>query len=284
MEIKVKIANSDIVMLNISPYASSVVGSFLWVLCKIKKKKFVIRFFGGDFDEFYKNTFFCNRWIAKQTYLKCPLVAMQTKRLCRKFSQFKGVQWYPNTRDVKISSKIIDNNFTKLVFISQLRTDKGYIEAMKAVNQLPPKFQLDIYGSEMPDTDMKVFEKYKRCRYRGELRPEEVPSVIVRSDLLLLPTYYYGEGYPGIILESLQCGTPVITTYWKDIPEIIQDGLNGILIRPHSVKDIVSAVMRLENDNKLYNRIVEGALKSGELFRTGKWHRTLEKKLFEIVN
>jgi glycosyltransferase involved in cell wall biosynthesis len=283
-EINRKIPASDIVMLNVSPYASAFVGPLLWIICKIKKKKFAIRFFGGDFDEFYTGTFFLNRWIAKKTYLQCPLVVMETKRLCDKFREFKGIQWYPNTRDVQINLKKKNRNVKKLVFISQLRTDKGYIEAMEAVKRLPPEFQLDIYGSPMPDTDMKIFDNYKRCKYRGVLKPAEVPSVIAQSDLLLLPTYYYGEGYPGIILESLQCGTPVITTYWKDIPEIIQDGVNGLLVHPRSIKEIVTSVMKLKADNELFKKIAEGALERGDFFRTGRWHQTLKNKLLELVN
>jgi glycosyltransferase involved in cell wall biosynthesis len=155
---------------------------------------------------------------------------------------------------------------------------------MEAVSKLPAEICLDIYGSEMPDTDMELFEKYERCSYRGELKPEEVPSVIAHSDLLLLPTYYSGEGYPGIILESLQCGTPVIATYWQDISEIIQDGVDGLLVRPRSVKEIVAAVLRLRDDRQLYNKIVEGTLIRGEFFRTKKWHQTIENKLFELVN
>jgi len=271
-------------MLFISPYASPLVATSLWMLCGIRGKPLAIRFFGGDFDEFYAATFSLNRYIARKTYLSGPLILMQTKRLCMLFKTFSGVQWLPNTRDIRFSLEDNNKSVEKLVFISQLRKDKGCLEAMEAVEKLPPEFQLDIYGPAMPDTDMEIFQKYPRCKYRGVLRPEDIPPVLSRSGLLLLPTYYHGEGYPGIILESLQCGTPVITTSWKDIPEIIQDGNNGFLIHPRSVNEIVDTVLRIREDKDLYNKVSEGARKTGEFFRTARWHQLLERKLLKLIN
>ncbi len=40
-------------------------------------------------------------------------------------------------------------------------------------------------------------------------------------DLLLFPSYFRGEGYPGIIVEAFQCGVPVAAAGWSAIPELI---------------------------------------------------------------
>jgi glycosyltransferase involved in cell wall biosynthesis len=277
-----KIDCIDIVLLAINPHAAHFVAPPIWLFCKQKKRPFSILFFGGDFDDYYLNLSLVNKLLAKKTYFKSDLILMQTKRLCSLFENQENIKWFPNTRNIdtiKINKK---RKVGKLVFISKLRKDKGYIEAMEAVKKLPSEIHLDIYGSLTLETNLNEIENYPRCNYLGEIEPEKVADILRSAYVLLLPTYYAGEGYPGIIIESLQCGTPVITTHWRDIPEIIQNNENGILINPHSVKDIVTAVINLKNNSHLYRKISDGALKKGEFFKSDKWHNQLEQQLLTL--
>ena len=62
--------------------------------------------------------------------------------------------------------------------------------------------------------------------------------------MLLLPTYWEGEGYPGIIIEALSVGLPILTTTWKQIPEMVNSDC-AIMIKPKSIDELVFALTNL---------------------------------------
>jgi glycosyltransferase involved in cell wall biosynthesis len=83
--------------------------------------------------------------------------------------------------------------------------------------------------------------------YCGEVSAEEVLRRLPDYDLLLLPSYR--EGYPGIIIEALSVGMPVISTNVGGIPEIIENGRNGILVEPSDVERLVKAIRSVDESN-----------------------------------
>ena len=59
------------------------------------------------------------------------------------------------------------------------------------------------------------------------------------------------EGLPNIILEAMSCGLPVIASPAGGIPEIVQHGQTGFLVRSNNEKEIVIAITRLIEDPEL---------------------------------
>ena len=120
-----------------------------------------------------------------------------------------------------------------------------------------------VFGPGMSDTDWALFEGHPKATYRGVLAPEEVPRVLSEHDLLLFPSYYPGEGHPGVILEAFQCGLPVIAAKWRAVPELVEHEENGLLVEPRSAGEVRSAIARLLGDPDLYRRLCEGAARPG---------------------
>jgi glycosyltransferase involved in cell wall biosynthesis len=63
------------------------------------------------------------------------------------------------------------------------------------------------------------------------------------------------EGMSNVILEAMAAGLPVVATTTGAAPEIIQDGVNGLLVSPGSVDQLYAAVARLLSDEALAERI-----------------------------
>ena len=59
-------------------------------------------------------------------------------------------------------------------------------------------------------------------------------------DVLVLPTFWKGEGYPGVIIEAFSVGLPVVATNLPGISEMI-DSQSGILVPPHSASTLAKA-------------------------------------------
>jgi glycosyltransferase involved in cell wall biosynthesis len=66
-----------------------------------------------------------------------------------------------------------------------------------------------------------------------------------------LPTFYSGEGHPGVIVEAMIAGIPVITTAHRSIPEIVKDGFNGLLVPPLDSMGLAQAIHLLNSDRKM---------------------------------
>ena len=95
---------------------------------------------------------------------------------------------------------------------------------------------IDVYGPfKDGDCSEKIFEN-SRVDYCGVLPPEKVLPTLSQYDVLLLPSFHPGEGYPGIVIEAFSLGLPVIATNWQAIPEIVQDGENGLLVSPQRLR------------------------------------------------
>jgi glycosyltransferase involved in cell wall biosynthesis len=62
------------------------------------------------------------------------------------------------------------------------------------------------------------------------LEPAEVVPTLRNYDALIFPSYYQGEGHPGVLVEAMMAGLPIITTQFRSIPELVQDGVNGLLM------------------------------------------------------
>ena len=70
-----------------------------------------------------------------------------------------------------------------------------------------------------------------------------IHQVLEESRALVLPSF--AEGLPVVIMESLALGRPVVTTRITGIPELVEDGVHGWLVRAGDVEDLVRALEEL---------------------------------------
>jgi glycosyltransferase involved in cell wall biosynthesis len=71
----------------------------------------------------------------------------------------------------------------------------------------------------------------------------DIPAVMARSDVVVLTSY--SEGLPIVLLEAMCLKKPVIATRVGGIPEVVRDGIDGILIEPGDSEGFAGAVSRL---------------------------------------
>lgn len=69
------------------------------------------------------------------------------------------------------------------------------------------------------------------------------------ADLSVTPTLY--EGLPLVILEAMACGLPIIATNTSENPQVVKDGVNGLLVPTADSQAIANAVIKLNDKNKL---------------------------------
>lgn len=112
----------------------------------------------------------------------------------------------------------------------------------------------------------------KMLRYPGYIPNTELPAIYSGASAFIYTSLRESFGIP--ILESMACGTPVVTSNTSAMPEIA--GTDGILINPNEPEEIADAILRLEEDPDYYQRQVEYGLKRVQQF---SWENTAKEIL-----
>ncbi|WP_180363596.1 glycosyltransferase family 4 protein [Halanaerobium congolense] len=282
-----KIIKNDTITFHATTKSTFVLGPIILFLAKLFNKKIIFREFGGVFDKKYDNLNKISKFIINYTIFKYVDVWLfETKHLVNYFENKieKKTKWYPNSRNLNVKQST-SSHAKKFVFISQIKTTKGIKEIYKVSNKLPSDIIIDIYGPLGHDIKEKELENLNnnyRAQYKRCLDLNEVLSVLSSYDVLLLPTYHTGEGYPGIILEAYSCGVPVISTNWNSIPEIV-DQTSGILINPRNEEELFKAILKVYNNKNLFNKLQKGAIKKAKIFNSQRWSKVFYDLCLELI-
>lgn len=262
----------DAASLHVAITAIPILGPVVWALARLWGRPLIVRKFGGeDFTMFGPLRRGISRFVARH----CDLYLVQTQILLRaaQADRIPRVAWYPTSRPMGVNSASGGGSARacrRFVFLGQIKTRKGIGEAIAAAERFDSDVSLDVYGPFYDGLTEAMFAGLHRVRYLGVVPPGESPQVLRRYDALLLPTYWPGEGYPGIILEAYSAGLPVITTRWQAIPEIV-DETSGILVEPHDAEGLYQAMKRLTDADDLYVRLRAGVVAKRASFDSQYW-------------
>lgn len=254
------ISKADVVSFHSSISGAVKIGVVVHVFCLIFNKKWSFRGFGGNYNKWYENTGFLNRCLFNHTVLSANLVLFETKESVNYFrlKTNSRVEWYPNSRKIERQylDSVVRTQARKFIFLGHVKETKGIKLILKMASGMPEDISIDIYGPLLDGMHVSDFDNTS-VRYCGSIPSDMVNTVLKKYDVLLFPTFYDGEGYPGVILEAYACGLPVITSRWRNIPEIV-DASSGILIEPKNIQELKSAVMYLYNSNEVYMNLCKG--------------------------
>ena len=75
-----------------------------------------------------------------------------------------------------------------------------------------------------------LMERHQSVLYKGQLSADKIAETLCDYDVVVLPTRYYTEGFPGTVLDANISGLPVIATEWMHAHEFIEDGVSGFVV------------------------------------------------------
>ncbi|HEX3224489.1 MAG TPA: glycosyltransferase family 4 protein [Gaiellaceae bacterium] len=101
-----------------------------------------------------------------------------------------------------------------------------------------------------------------QTEWTRRLTSDEVAEALDRATVLLLPSF--SEGLPRIVMEAFARGRPVVGARAGGIPDIVEDGVNGLLVDPHVPGSIADALVRVLSERALAERLAAGAAASAE--------------------
>ena len=228
--------NSDIIF-NIAAHRNlKILFPCLYLLSKLTNKNFNIVSVGGWLPDFLKN-----KPLHKFILKKINGVFVQTQNIYSelKKDKFKNIHLLNNFRvieypDLKLENKKKD--IIRLVYMARVHPQKGVDLIFEIEKHFKKEklnnIKIDIYGPILKTYEKTFLSKLKNSsiNYAGILNPSDIHNVLQNYDLMLFPTKYYTEGFPGSILDAYISGIPVIASKWLNATEFIDDNKTGIIV------------------------------------------------------
>jgi glycosyltransferase involved in cell wall biosynthesis len=121
----------------------------------------------------------------------------------------------------------------------------------------------------------------ERARFLGPLTRDDVLELFAAADASVLSSAW--ENLPHAVLESLAVGTPVLATAVGGVPELVEDGVNGLLVPAGDRAAFGAAVARFATDATLRERLRHGAAASVERFAPEHVYAELEAILESVA-
>lgn len=243
------------------------IAPFIILLSKLCFKKITYHFVGGDFHKKYERLPLFFQYILKRTIFSSNTIFMETLEMITYFNEKNiRVEWLPNSRKPPAIEIPVKSYSKRFVFISRVTPTKGVEIIAEALRMLPEVYTVDIYGP----IDKRFYTETKLnemgLNYCGNLPAEKVVPTLTGYDVMLLPTFHQGEGYPGVIIEALSVGVPIICTDWNALKELVTNHKDGLLIPTKSPKSLANAMKSFTTDN--YTAYSKNALSSFKKFNS----------------
>jgi glycosyltransferase involved in cell wall biosynthesis len=169
--------------------------------------------------------------------------------------------------------------------ICRLMVWKGVDGIIRALQRLPQDVELLVAGDgdmEQPwrqvAADLGLTE---RVHFLGNVPHNRIPLFIRAADVFVLNSEY--EGLSHTLIEVTTLGTAVVATGVCGNPEVVEDGFNGLLVRPKDDAGLAAAILRLLEDPELSRRFAAAGQERARRFSREETFAAVERTLGEAV-
>ncbi len=150
------------------------------------------------------------------------------------------------------------------LFVGRLVADKGInelIKAFDAISRIYSNSRLILVGAMEEDLDpisgesLMILKRNKRIIQTGFKK--DIRPYLHLSNIFVLPTYR--EGFPNVVLQAGCFHLPCIVTNINGCNEIIEEGVNGLIIPPKSTEKLQQAMIKLLEQQELRKQMASRA-------------------------
>lgn len=247
------------------------------------KTKRILTLQSGDLDDASIQKKFYIKWVWKLIHRSPDMVTAISSALAVRAKNLgveeSRIAITPNGIDLDEVPVDIKSQKNRAIIVARLSWEKDHQSLLKAwglVLKEIPEAKLVIVGEggERKNIEKTIDEMKMQnsVSLLGFLSHEEALIEIKRSDVFVCPSL--AEGLGNVFIEAQACGVPPIGTRVGGIPDVIQDGRNGLLVEPRDPSAIAKAIIRVMKDDELRNKLSNFGLESSRAF---SWDLILEK-------
>ncbi len=222
-----------------------------------------------------------NDYNRRRSYKFCKILdgftySRYSKIICvSKQVEFALLNWIPSNKG---KTKVIPNAIPipkflnpcpvktyDILFVGRLTKQKGVEILLKAVKVLKDEYGRNLKIAIVGDGELKEqlnnltveLGVNREVKFLGVRK--DVKELMVSSKIFVLPSRW--EGFGIVIIEAMSNMLPIIATSVGGIPEIIENGKDGILVPPENPKALARAISNLLENEELREKLSKAAYK-----------------------
>jgi glycosyltransferase involved in cell wall biosynthesis len=190
-------------------------------------------------------------------------------------------------------NNIVHKKCLTILFVGILENSKGEMDLLRAVT---------ILKQQQIEVKVKIAGEFKRQEYKenffsfitnnhlnnnikylGVITGDTKKYHFINSDIFCFPSYFHSESFPLVLIEAMSFGLPIITTKWRGIPDMIEDGYNGFLINIKSPEQLAEKIIILKDNFDLRKQMSQNGRKIYEECYSLQQHLSRMETIFENV-
>ncbi|GMQ95521.1 MAG: glycosyltransferase [Patescibacteria group bacterium] len=226
-----------------------------------------------------------DRVIVPSKYLKGIVKkwGVRNERLTVIYNSFKKPDTALSQEEVRAELGI-DADAKIILSAGRLVPWKGFgtlVGMMPSLKKANPNINLFIIG-EGPDKHKLINDSSSdpSVHLLGALPQQTLYRYIIAADVFVLNTAY--EGLSHQLLEVLALGTPIVTTHVGGNPEVISDGVNGILVEHNDTSALEESIQKILNNEAFAAQLSENGKDTPPHFEKDVMLYNLEKELNQV--
>lgn len=203
------------------------------------------------------------------------------------FDKIKQKEIIPNPLSTDITQKMVpvpnNKRSNKIITVGRLIKEKNQLLLIQAFYEVSKKkndVSLHIYGDGYLKNDLQKEIDRKNLQDKVFLEGIDSKAISDNNDALAFVLSSVSEGYPNALIEAMYYGIPCISTHFgAAVEEIIDDGVNGIIVNDYDVQSLANAINKVISDR---SKAMEMANNSTEIFYShnadiicSKWEKLL---------
>ncbi|WP_407537718.1 glycosyltransferase [Cetobacterium somerae] len=178
-------------------------------------------------------------------------IYVETENMKERLNQLEilNVEVIKNFKEIPqeiFKTKNIIEGRVKCFFLSRIVKEKGFeliFKLLNKINEKEIKIEVDFFGPILPSEKEEFLKKISETKgacYKGCLDfindKETSYKKLLKYNTMLFPTLFKNEGHPGVLIDSMGIGVPVISSYLKNFEDFIKHGENGIFLNKEMKK------------------------------------------------
>lgn len=242
----------------------------LMLLARMLRCQVVWHIHGGFFDKFVAEMSFCQKALIEIVFkMSSCIIVLSNEWLKRLSPILLTANWQIVSNGVMTPENVGRFSQTKQVFlfVGNLSRQKGVddlIVATAVACKNGFRGIVHLAGGETSlgqrmraEALIRRFNVQKQVKLLGIISGTKKIKALEQADCFVLPSYV--EGLPIAILEGMSYGLPIISTRVGGIPEVITEGVEGLLVDPGNIQDLANAMLVLDQDSELRRKMGKAA-------------------------
>jgi glycosyltransferase involved in cell wall biosynthesis len=185
-------------------------------------------------------------------------------------------------------------NGVLVAHVGRLVAWKGQLEFLRAFAQVAervPTARALVIGDDAEGLNQSYVEELQRFVVQNNLserviftgRIEDIHNLVAAVDIVVHSSTE-PEPFGLVVTEAMALGKPVIAASFGATAEIVDDGVNGLLVDPSDTSALAEAILKLEQDAELRERFGQAGLKKAEReYSLPRYKEALEKIYDRLV-